>query len=165
MVLKKEKKYNIFMKKMSFILILMVLCILPSVHAQKSASLKVVIDSITFNKGQLFVALYDSKSGFKHDSIFKKNITTVTDTQESLLFQLPVGRSYAVAVFQDLNNDSILNRRGTMKIPDEPIGFSNNILGKFGPPGFDNISFILSDDTTIQISIVSSRREYFRNLH
>lgn len=161
MALTKEKRYNISMKKMSVILILMVMCILPSVHAQKSASLKVVIDSITFNKGQLFVAIYNSKSGFKHDSIFQKNITTVIDNQESLLFQLPVGRSYAVAVFQDLNNDSTLNTRGTMKIPDEPVGFSNNRLGKFGPPNFNNISFLLNGDTAIYIHIISSRKEFF----
>ena len=153
------------MNKLSVILILMVMCILPPVQAQKSSTLKVVIDSIVLKNGQLFVAVYDSKTGYKQNSIFQKTITVVTDTQESMLFRLPVGRSYAVAVFQDLNNDSTLNRRGTMKIPDEPIGFSNNKLGKFGPPGFDNISFMLRNDTTIQINIVSSRREYFRNLH
>jgi len=153
--------YNISMKKISVILILMVMCILPSVHAQKLATLKVVVDSIAFKHGQLFVAVYDSKTGFKHDSIFQKKISAVTDTQGSLLFQLPEGRSYAVAVFQDLNNDSTLNTRGTMKIPDEPVGFSNNRLGKFGPPGFDNISFLLHGDTTIYISIISSRKDYF----
>lgn len=149
------------MNKFSVILLLMVICIMPPVQAQKSAALKVVIDSITINKGQLFVAVYDSKSSFKHDSIFQKKITTVTHIRESLLFKLPLKRSYAVAVFQDLNNDSTLDTRGTMKIPDEPVGFSNNRLGKFGPPNFSNISFLLNGDTTIYIHVISSKKELF----
>ena len=149
------------MRKMSVILILMALCIFPPVHAQKLASLKVVVDSIAFKNGQLFVAVYDSKTGFKNDSIFQKNITDVTGERESLLFQLPPEQIYAIALFQDLNADSSMNTRGSMKIPDEPFGFSNNRLGKFGPPNFNNISFMLHGDTTINIHIISSRKEYF----
>jgi len=51
-----------------------------------------------------------------------------------------------------------------MNVPNEPIGFSNNKAGRFGPPPFKETSFKLNGDTPLYIHIVSSRKEYFKKL-
>jgi len=55
--------------------------------------------------------------------------------------ELPPGH-YAVAVFQDENGNGRLdtNRLG---VPIEPVGFSNDAAGLFGPPDFAAASFTL----------------------
>jgi uncharacterized protein (DUF2141 family) len=45
----------------------------------------------------------------------------------------------AVAAFQDLNRDGVLNK-GAYGVPIEPYGFSNNARGPFGPPSFESAS-------------------------
>ena len=52
-----------------------------------------------------------------------------------------------MAIFQDLNNDGVLNK-GAFGVPSEPYGFSNNVRGQFGPPSFQAAAFNLADITT-----------------
>jgi len=63
---------------------------------------------------------------------------------------LPAGK-YAVAVFQDLDNDNRLNRWLGL-LPREPYGFSNNV-GKYGPASFNKAAFDLSEDKSISIQL------------
>ena len=81
-----------------------------------------------------------------------------------LVFTLPVGKLYSIALFQDIDSNTELNTKGAMKVADEPIGFSNNKLGRFDPPGFDKTSFKLINDTTLKVHIISSRKEYFKRM-
>ena len=48
--------------------------------------------------------------------------------------------SYAVKVFHDVDDNSILDTNW-MGIPKEPYGFSNDAMGTFGPPSFEQASF------------------------
>ncbi len=48
---------------------------------------------------------------------------------------VPAGR-YAVASFQDVNNDGRLNFGGMMGAPSEPWGYSRGARGVMGPPRF-----------------------------
>jgi uncharacterized protein (DUF2141 family) len=65
---------------------------------------------------------------------------------------LPAGK-YAVAVFQDIDNNNKLDRWLGL-LPKEPYGFSNNV-GKYGPASFDNAAFDLTKDKTISIQLNS----------
>lgn len=48
--------------------------------------------------------------------------------------------TYAVKVFHDVNDNGLLDTNW-MGIPREPYGFSNDAMGTFGPPSFQQASF------------------------
>ena len=74
-----------------------------------------------------------------------------TDSIVELKFQnLSLGE-YALAVFQDLNENKKLDR-GLFKLPREPFGFSNNPSMIFGPPGYHRCAFTL-DSLNTEITI------------
>ena len=64
---------------------------------------------------------------------------------------IPEG-SYAVAVFQDINNDGKLSTN-FLGIPTEPYGFSKNKFGTFGPPDFKEVSFEIKEGNTVTLTI------------
>ena len=64
---------------------------------------------------------------------------------------IPIGQ-YAIAVFQDENNDGKLSKN-LFGAPKEPYGFSKNIYGMFGSPDFDDVSFALKDKEAISLTI------------
>jgi uncharacterized protein (DUF2141 family) len=55
-------------------------------------------------------------------------------------------------VIHDENENEELDTK--MGIPREGIGFSNNVMGNFGPPSFEKSSFTISDgDKTLSIKM------------
>ena len=40
-------------------------------------------------------------------------------------------------------------------IPTEPVGFSSNAKGMFGPPGFDDTSFLFDKDMKVEIVLTN----------
>jgi len=133
-------------------------------YGQNNATLTVVVDSIKTTKGDIFVAVFKTQDDFKADHAFQREKGVVSGNSSTINFKLPNNNTYTVAVFQDLNGNSKLDTRGAMKVPDEPIGFSNNKLARFGPPPFKETSFTLHNDTTIFIHIISSRKEFFKRV-
>lgn len=57
---------------------------------------------------------------------------------------------YALRVFQDLNGNGKLDT-GWMGIPKEPYGFSNNAMGRFGPPAVEDLWFDFAEGTVLKI--------------
>jgi len=139
----------------------MLLMIQPLV-AQQAVTLTVVTDSIQTLKGNILVAVYNSKEGYKSSNAFRSKKVVVTGDKVATTFSLPANGEYAAALFQDINQNDTLDTRGSMKIPTEPFGFSNNKKGTFGPPGYDKIVFTMTADTTLAVHLVSSRKSYFQ---
>ncbi len=152
-------------KQAKYIGIIILLIVTRMALGQEMVSLKVKVDSIRTNKGEVLAAIFESQSDFKKDSALQRKQVKVNGSSVTLEFQLPANRSYSVALFQDIDGNGKLNTKGAMKVPDEPIGFSNNKLSRFGPPDFDKVSFKLTNDTLIQIYIISSRKEYFNKFN
>lgn len=51
--------------------------------------------------------------------------------------------TYAIKIFHDVNGNGKLDTN-FLGIPTEPYGFSNNAMGAFGPPSFEEASFRVS---------------------
>ena len=64
---------------------------------------------------------------------------------------VPVG-TYALAIFQDIdkNKDLATNFVG---YPREPIGFSNNVRIRFGPPTFEDAAVTVKANQTLFLDI------------
>lgn len=79
--------------------------------------------------------------------------STQSVTGDTLIFRfvLPSG-VYAISGFYDKNGNGKLDRNFVGK-PKEPVGFSNNIRPKFGPPKFDECSFSMYQTTNLIINL------------
>ena len=93
----------------------------------------------------LYVAVFDAAAGFPKSEHSRATTTVPVDgNKEEFSLSLPVNRSTAIAVFQDLNDDGKLTKNG-FGLPIEPYGFSNNARGLLGPPSFSQAMFKIDD--------------------
>jgi uncharacterized protein (DUF2141 family) len=116
--------------------------------------LTIEVTNIKQAKGTLNVAIYDEKSSFpdeKSPTFFR--IIPIQNT-ENLKFTIEVPKGqYAVAIFQDLNNNKKLDKN-IVGFPKEPYGFSNNFRPKFAAPKFEDCAFDVGGSTqTVSIKI------------
>jgi uncharacterized protein (DUF2141 family) len=115
-----------------------------------SGTLLVLVNGLDDTRGQLLVAIYNEKNEFLSAQPAMGTGTAISRTAQVVKFEkVPYGE-YAVAVIHDQNNDGILDKN-FIGIPTEGYGFSNNAMGDFGPPSFDDASFKVADNCTTQV--------------
>lgn len=104
-----------------------------------AADIEVVLHGFT-TTGRLQVALYDSETGYQSEKMFGGvRIRAYTHPLRVIFADVPPG-TYAIAAFHDKNEDEKLDVN-MLGIPTEAYGFSTDMRGTFGPPGFEAISF------------------------
>ncbi len=123
-----------------------------SASLASAADLTIQINDVKSSEGSLMVALYNSA-----DSFLKKPLTAVqtlaTKEGKSVVVKdLPAGE-YALVVYHDVNQNGKMDKN-MLGIPTEDYAFSNNAMGKMGPPTFDAAKFQVSDTgTTAKVSL------------
>jgi len=131
----------------------LILCLATShAAADDGATLGVTVTGIVPQQGQIIVSLYDGKkqylkqplSTLKEDAADGDSVTVEFTGLEAGLF--------AVSVVYDVDHNGELDT-GMFRIPKEPIGFSNNARGKFGPPKWKHTHFQLEQDMEITIHV------------
>jgi uncharacterized protein (DUF2141 family) len=105
-----------------------------------TGTLIVLVTGLDNNDGQLLVALYDDSKSYLGETPTIGANRVITGKEEFVRFDgLPYGQ-YAVVVLHDLNKDMDMNKN-FLGIPTEGYGFSNNVMGKCGPPSYDQARF------------------------
>lgn len=125
-------------------------------HPPADAGIKVTIANLRNNKGHVLVSLFNNSPGFpdKPERAVRKVQLTISNYTASASFTgLPAG-NYAVAILHDENDDLKMNTN-FFGIPKEGYGFSNNVMGTFGPPSFNRAGFSHSGSAATQIVIVT----------
>jgi len=131
------------MKKSFFVFIAIMLIINSlsmtqnNVDMEKAGKLTVLISNLKNNKGDVKIGLFnsaDSYAGKKEK--YKGAILKIENKQAIWIIENITFGEYAIKAFHDEDGD---DKVGTnfIGIPTERYGFSNNINGLFGPPGFD----------------------------
>lgn len=115
-----------------------------------NGKLTVKVTNLGDMKGQLMVGLFDKEDNFLKEPVKGINMKASAEGQEIVFENVPFG-SYAVSVIHDENENGELDT--FMVIPTEPYGFSNNAMGKFGPPSFEQTKITISGETTIEIKL------------
>lgn len=123
---------------------------LQSQAGDNNGKLTVKVTNLGDMKGQLMVGLFDKEDNFLKEPIKGINMKASAEGQEIVFENVPFG-SYAVSVIHDENENGELDT--FMVIPTEPYGFSNNAMGKFGPPSFEQTKITISGETTIEIKL------------
>lgn len=99
-------------------------------------------------KGNVVVEVYDSNKSFFKAPVASKTIKADKQSVE-VSFDLAEGE-YAVAVYQDLNENKVLDK-GWFSIPKEPYGLSNNFRPRFSAPTYDDCKFKAVGKTAITV--------------
>ncbi len=138
---------------MRTILSLLVLLLMTTTLSAQTGSISVRIENVLVEwVGTLKIGVYDQKHFPKEGQALFTQDKPVRGLEEQLEFHdIPVG-TYAIAVFQDINNDGSLDR-DIYRRPEEPYGFSGNEFGRFGPPKFTLVSFTVLDGKTTELVI------------
>lgn len=124
----------------------------PGTEPEKVNEIILEIDNISTGTGYVMVAVYNCEDDFLSDRIYyKARIKAEGRKSQSHRLQLPSGE-YAIAVYQDINSDNILNKT-FLGIPKEPYGFSGKPYIKFRPPYWSDTALRIDKDERISISI------------
>lgn len=139
-----------FMRNNSFLAIaLAILASTVTVSAQHT--LKVTVANIKETKGDVMVGLFDNSEHFLKKSKAGKTVKASANEVTVEFADLAPGE-YAVSVIHDLNENGELDSN-FMGIPNEPYGFSNNVMGNFGPPSFDKAKVVMNENKVTVINL------------
>lgn len=121
------------------------------IHAERR--IQVEIYGLHEGRGSVRLALYQSSAQFlKKDGELHHELQKTPDADFcTFMLTVPAGQ-YALAVFQDENEDGFLNKN-ILGIPTEPYGFSNDAMGLIGPPSFKDAKVEVSDQEKIRIHL------------
>ena len=113
------------------------------------------IEGIKNVQGKIRLGLYDNETAL-HAGDVNNAITSstieVSNTNVQIKLDSITPGTYAVNLFHDENDNSELDKNG-IGIPKEGFGFSNNALGTFGPPSFDEAKFTLPENGYVEMQI------------
>lgn len=117
-----------------------------------AADLSIRVDDVKPAGGSIKVAVYSSTETFLKTPAGFGGAAAAGDAVTVVVKDLPPGE-YAFAVFHDANSNDKLDRN-PLGIPTEDYAFSNNALGKMGPPSFEQARFTLpADGATMRVSL------------
>ena len=111
-----------------------------------------LLQIVTAKGGSVKVGVFEA-DGFPlpGKGVKERFLPVSADTAVIRFTDLLPGR-YAIAAFQDVDNDARLTKN-LLGIPKEPYGFSNNVFGVMGPPDFENVSFDLHGGQQVALTI------------
>lgn len=120
-------------------------CLLAS-HAH-AADLQVNVNGVHADNGTVMLALFDEARPWLKNARYAQMISADSrnkSNQVTLVFKdLPPGR-YALSGYHDLNGNGALDSN-LMRMPTEPVGFSNGAQGRLGAPHFKNAAVTLGE--------------------
>ncbi|MDJ0615596.1 MAG: DUF2141 domain-containing protein [Calothrix sp. MO_192.B10] len=144
--------------QLSFLLVASIVSLgfAKAISTEPTATLTVVVNGIQNQKGEVCIGLYSQKKGFPLNTknVLKSACTQIVGRSIKQQFSGLKHGKYAVAIVDDQNGDRQLNR-DFFGIPQEGFGISNNpkVSIKTGAPKFQDASFILNSNKTINISM------------
>jgi uncharacterized protein (DUF2141 family) len=110
------------MKNLKILFILLILCI-GNIFADNNVTFTLDITGINVNDGKIYVKIYSNESDYKKDIPYIHFVLESASKNITYSFDIPEGE-YLIALFQDTNNDGILNTN-FLGFPKEPVGLSN----------------------------------------
>jgi uncharacterized protein (DUF2141 family) len=100
-----------------------------------AATLEVEVKGITEVKGNILVAVFNSKGEWLKKAVTGNKVAAQIGKVVLTIENLPEGE-YGISVIHDLNENGKLDSNA-IGIPKEPYGFSNDAAGNFGPPSYE----------------------------
>jgi len=145
------------MKHVSVFLILFMVGISTFANLQvEKGAISITIKGIENTGGIMMIALFKEEDKFLKVPSYSREVVVSNETEIEVIFKDIPYQKYALSIYHDLNENRELDSN-LIKIPKEPVGFSNDYFPKFGPPKFKNAAFDLNQD---DISMTVNLRSY-----
>ncbi len=119
-----------------------------------AADVKIIFGNVSPEVGKIYASLCDSE-GYKDMVKGGCAITASAEASEGvvIVFENVAPGTWGVSSFHDENENGKLDSN-MFRIPKEATGASNNAVGKYGPPKFNQIKFdVHQDDVEIAIDM------------
>ena len=112
-------------------------------RAPGSPQVTLQIELETQQEGRISVSIYQDAESFRRGQTPLRTLMVERNGPVTRAWVLGVapGR-YAIAAWQDVDGDGV-QRKGALGLGGEPLGYSNNVRSRFGPPSFDQAAFDL----------------------
>ena len=107
--------------------------------------LDVEISEIRNNTGNIMLQLFD-----ENENIVTQKLSEIKDKKCSISIINLIPGKYAIRYYHDENANGKMETNIVDK-PTEGYGFSNNVIGKFGPPPFEKWLFEIKKDKKIEL--------------
>lgn len=130
--------------------ILLLICFLMAAPRAEQATVEVILTGVKPGKGTLRVGLFD-QSNFLVNPVEGKEVDASSETVV-VRFEHVAAGVYAVSVIHDTNGNGELDK-SKLGVPREGFAFSNNVMGKKGPPSFDRARFEVSGTSVVKQEI------------
>lgn len=128
---------------------------MPSAEsAAQNEGIRIDITRLRNNNGHVLISLFKDGNGYPDNgekAVRKAKISIKDKTAWVVFTGLPAGK-YAVAILHDENDDQQMNKTG-LGLPKEGYGFSNNVMGAFGPPSFARAGFLYTGKELTKVSV------------
>lgn len=108
------------------------------------ATVQVTLSNVKPGEGNLRVGLFN-ENNYLNTPVEGKLVKATSETVV-LAFENVREGSYAVSVIHDTNDNGELDKT-KLGIPKEGFAFSNNVMGKKGPPSYDKARFDVAGST------------------
>lgn len=112
------------------------------------------IEDIQHDKGKLYVQLFQGEENFKKGEAYNVAIVNAQQGSLSVTFNNVEPGDYAIRYFHDENNNRDFDNN-MFGMPIEGYGFSNNATVNFGPPSYQQMTFVVADAPVTNISKVN----------
>jgi len=124
--------------------VLLISLLALSALSAQAAELELDVQGLGHGGGQLLVAVFSAEGWLRKPIAVARQDAAIQQSGalRLVLKDVPEGL-VGVSVVHDLNGNGRLDMN-VMGIPQEPTAFSNNAVGQFGPPRFDQASFELT---------------------
>ena len=112
------------------------------------------IEGIQHDKGKLYIQLFKGENNFKKGEAHNVAIVNAKKGQLIVTFNDVEPGDYAIRYFHDENNNRDFDNN-MFGMPIEGYGFSNNAPVNFGPPSYQQMTFMVSNVAVINSSTVN----------
>jgi len=130
-------------------LLIIALGVTTTIFAQKN--LEVTIKNIKETTGTIRVGLFNNENDFLKNALEGK-VVKASANEITVVFKNLKPGDYAVSVIHDKNENGELDSN-FMGMPNEPYGFSNNVMGSFGPPSFEKAKVLVDENKASVINL------------
>jgi uncharacterized protein (DUF2141 family) len=135
-------------------LFLFVILSITAYHPVPANKISITITNLRNEKGQVLISLFKGDTGYpdKPEKAIRNGQATISGDKATISFtDLPAGK-YAAVVLHDENKNMKMDKT-FLGLPKEGYGFSNNVMGTFGPPSFTKASFEHTGDKETMVTI------------
>ena len=112
------------------------------------------IEGIQHDKGKLYIQLFKGENNFKKGEAHNVAIVNAKQGQVTVTFNDVEPGDYAIRYFHDENSNQGFDNN-MFGMPIEGYGFSNNAPVNFGPPSYQQMTFMVSNDAVVNSSTVN----------